>query len=458
MKIFIKIVLALFYTRILAQSNIIPNGDFESGANYNNTNYCVYELKDLNDIISNWKVSLKGGNNTDPITRWQKFGFCVNDNQAIWTEFSAPLCATPSLGNFNEFGNKVVTLRWTHISTQLITGNCTKIRKDHIGVALENNQKFTNGKKYLIRYKIMPRTSTNINFGNCSSNKINTHLRLFLSKNGPLNWEKNNNPLQELTQSGVSKSNTYPDNNSTPCDWIIVEKSFVPNSSHYTTLIFLMESGGVFLDDVEVFEECENNYMVQNKTYHTGSYPANPPYVTGGTFKEQSGFNLTAGNNIGKPNTPNGDVVIEPLSNINYTAPNKITLKSGFKAKQYSEFKAVIAPCPNNVNKSSEDFSNDTISAWRLFADYENDLEILNLSSLVSIYPNPTQNKLHFTISDELYADLEAIELYDVLGKKFLYNPNREIDLHELNNGYYTIRFVFSNNTTVVKSFIKADN
>ncbi len=153
-----------------------------------------------------------------------------------------------------------------------------------------------------------------------------------------------------------------------------------------------------------------------------------------------------------------GNVVIEPYSNVNYTAPNSIKLKSGFKAQFFSEFKAVIAPCPNIVNKSAEDFSNDTISAWRLFADYEDEFNEFNNKAEIIIYPNPAQNKLNFTISDELFSDLTAIELYDVLDRKFSYTPAKEIAINELNKGYYTICFVFGSGNKVTKGIIKADN
>ncbi len=280
------------------QSNLIPNGNFESGS-YSST-VCSANGKQLNDVINNWKVTTKGANYSDPITKWIKLDECGYNASIV------PLLCITSIGNYYNVApsNKVILLSWTHEGQ--VQGNCIKIGKDDIGVSLENNNKFINNKKYIIRYKVLPKVSQDVTIGNCSSNKIESHLRIFLSKNGPLNWKKNNNILQELTMAGFNKVNIYPNNNFTPCDWIIVEKIFVPAGNEYSALILFMEKGAVYIDDVEVFEECESNYMVQNKTYYSGSYPANPPYVTGGTFKEQSGFNLTAGSSIGKPNTPNG--------------------------------------------------------------------------------------------------------------------------------------------------------
>ncbi len=72
--------------------------------------------------------------------------------------------------------------------------------------------------------------------------------------------------------------------------------------------------------------------------------------------------------------------------------------------------------------------------------------------------PQPRPNKLNFTLNDELFNDLTAIELYDVLGRKFSYTPAKEIAINELNNGYYTICFVFGSGSKVTKSIIKADN
>ena len=58
-------------------------------------------------------------------------------------------------------------------------------------------------------------------------------------------------------------------------------------------------------------------------------------------------------------------------------------------------------------------------------------------SEQISIYPNPAQNSLHITISNDQTAE---IKIYDVLGKEVINTKTQEIDVSSLQNGIYFIQ------------------
>jgi len=89
-------------------------------------------------------------------------------------------------------------------------------------------------------------------------------------------------------------------------------------------------------------------------------------------------------------------------------------------------------------------------------------LPILNNESFISkndvrMYPNPTDEKVTFSISKGIEADFRV---YDVLGKLVIYQPNISIteeytlDVSKLNNGIYFIR-INSDKGTITKKMIK---
>ena len=75
----------------------------------------------------------------------------------------------------------------------------------------------------------------------------------------------------------------------------------------------------------------------------------------------------------------------------------------------------------------------------------ENQLDLLSIEdnsiNHIRIYPNPTTDKLYFKSS---IAEDFNISVYDILGKKVLENSvniNKSLDVSQLNNGIYIIRF-----------------
>ena len=75
-------------------------------------------------------------------------------------------------------------------------------------------------------------------------------------------------------------------------------------------------------------------------------------------------------------------------------------------------------------------------------------LTVLNNSiNKIKIYPNPTKDKLYFKSS---IAEDFNISVYDILGKKVLENSvniNKSLDVSQLHNGIYIIRFDDYNST-----------
>jgi len=84
---------------------------------------------------------------------------------------------------------------------------------------------------------------------------------------------------------------------------------------------------------------------------------------------------------------------------------------------------------------------------------YENKLETLTLSvndnstNKISIYPNPTSDKLNFKGS---FAENFKVSVYDILGKKVIeksLNTNSVLDVSQLHSGIYIIKFDDYNTT-----------
>jgi len=101
---------------------------------------------------------------------------------------------------------------------------------------------------------------------------------------------------------------------------------------------------------------------------------------------------------------------------------------------------------------SDSDIDIATVGRFSSTVDwYENEWDLLGIedNSLnnIRIYPNPTTNKLYFKSS---IAEDFNISVYDILGKKVLENTvniNKSLDVSQLNNGIYIVRFDDYNST-----------
>ncbi|MDO9001623.1 MAG: T9SS type A sorting domain-containing protein [Bacteroidota bacterium] len=431
------IILTLFYNfSSIGQNNIVPNNGFQLTQNTQTT--CALgtlNSSGFNSKVQNWRVNPHGGsvpgtNWKVPSTEWINIASCNNS-------------ITPSCNTINNASERFIKL-----ATEIVNGSCNKQRKDNVAIALENGATFDNTKTFKIRYKLV-RRGANKPKGSvpqgCNYTLNFCHLRFFGSKKGPTNWQDNNNILEELSnanyQAGFSPS----------CAFQLVERSISFNSNQLTTLALLAESGGFYIDDVEVFESCDNNYIIQNKTYNYPVYAAFA--IEGNNFKEEAGSTLAAGNSVGG-NNGNGDVVIESQTHVIYTASNEINLKDGFIVQNGSEFHAVIAPCPNSI--SSRGMSPNIISKsnFELFGD-ENETDLDDLNSEIKIYPNPNSGDFEIVLNSEM--DLpSSIVIQNVLGQIVLKydvieSYKTKIDLKESKKGIYFAKINYSNYTVTKK-------
>ncbi len=81
--------------------------------------------------------------------------------------------------------------------------------------------------------------------------------------------------------------------------------------------------------------------------------------------------------------------------------------------------------------------------------------EVDNLA--LTLFPNPASNKVYFKFDDEEdFSDILKIELIDNLGRSFEVTDYKNgIDVRNLVNGFYNLRFIFTNGFVLVKSFVK---
>lgn len=250
----------------------------------------------------------------------------------------------------NGSGTKFALIASNYISCSSSPG------KTHgaIGNVLPNGNTFPNATTFIIRYKIVPTGGRNLdlNGGNfCSADNnggLFCHIRFFLSENPPSTWDDSQSDHEELLSVNYQEQLTpILPINLAACEWRQVEKEFTTLQGNYTSLIIYCESGGAAIDDVEIFQKCENTKLIQNKSYS---------YATGGfsgmgfNTNEQAGTDLIAGHNITSA-MPQGDVIVGPQTKANFTAGNSINLLPGFSAEYQSTFAAVPLGCPNSLNR-----------------------------------------------------------------------------------------------------------
>jgi len=344
--------------------------------------------------------------------------------------------------------------KFLKLAVAVTKGKCNRVRKDNVGVALNSGAKFLANTPYKIRYKIHRKTADLTGFPipqGCAFLFNLSKLRFFGSKKGPTNWLDNNNTIQELSNANFEAGATL-----IGCNFQLVERNITFNSNEFTTLALLAESGGVFIDDVEVFLACDDYFIVQNKKYDFNTYA--PLAIEGSNFKEEAGLTLIAGENVGGINGI-GDVVVESGSYVIYTASSDIILKEGFSVQLGSNFHAIIAPCPNNISNKLVD-NNKIGSPVDFFGD---DSEISNRSEEIfeqneefitaKIFPNPTTNI--FTYQTEINLQNSTFKINNVLNQlvftKTILTESVEVnfDISELPAGIYFLNH-YNNSGTLI--------
>lgn len=318
MRLYVLLTFFFIHVQGFSQSNIIPNFSFETGPQ---SPLCDYQtnLNGFDDGIDNWKLARHSNGKGEGSPDWLDYNSC---GYYYCTDLDAP----------NE------TKRFVAIKADIY--KCNKILNsknyhEAICVSLPGNGKFTNGEKYIIRYKIMPveaKILSGTRYANCINNISFCHLRFFLSEQGRLGWDHNSSTRQEIINANYQAyANAH-------CGWQLVERNFTCNYGNLTTLVLYAEQGGFLIDDVEIFERCSANYLIQNKKYFPQWYPQSL------NFSENSGSRLSAGKNVDISKT-NGNVTIMQDAYVTYVASDFIELTNGFTAEPGANFVAIIAPC-----------------------------------------------------------------------------------------------------------------
>lgn len=78
--------------------------------------------------------------------------------------------------------------------------------------------------------------------------------------------------------------------------------------------------------------------------------------------------------------------------------------------------------------------------------------ENISVDNIVNIYPNPVVNELRFSVDVT-----EWVEIYDVSARLILQTEpvNNRVEISELNEGVYFVKFKVKNGNTIVKKFLK---
>lgn len=435
-----KILLSFLWIPVfaVAQSNMIPNGGFETGPNSPGCQDDGYQscLNCFDDDINNWKVAQHNNDKREGTPDWIDFNTCG------YLSYCSGGVVRPS--------NRFIAIKADLFKCKEKKNSGCNMSKTHeaVAVGLENNQSFSSGINYIIRYKIIPVLAENLdntpNVSCCFDAIKFCHLRVFLSKLGHLGWDQNNSDKQELLNAN------YASDYSAGCDWIAVERHFTCTKSGLKNLILYAESGGFIIDDVEIFEECIPNYLIQNRDYFPQWYF--PGSQGGLSFAEKSGDYLIAGNNVGAP-TSIGPVKVEFGSAVTYTASNKIVLKDGFIAQNGSAFKAVISPCPNSYKLQSPDSSNYSYTPVIKEAPQE-----ISIHHQMEILPNPSNGRFSFQFSEE-DSGLKQIIISDVLGsiiyREETSKDQQQIDLSSQARGIYFVKVNCGDKSYVEKVIIR---
>lgn len=493
-KIILIIIAQLLCEVALCQSNILPNGSFEFPLilSANGQNNCVPFANEnasatiFNGTLNNWDIAEHNVGLAEGFVGLVQNNACTGGNTIPNSVKSFAVGPSPNgvhqdpLFFPNVTNKRFISLR---ADNRILTGPfgvvlaqpCQANRTSHgaIAIALENNATFPQGVTMVIRYKIVPGRGMKDNHPNeiCNTNLF-THVRFFLSEQGPANWNKNSSDKQELISVNFTKNNSnntlLSGNDLTilPGNWLQVERKFVPNQSNYTTLVVYMESGGCLIDDFEIFPECENTVTIQNKSYTSGVFTTNG--VEGSNLKESAADVIVAGSNVDNTKTI-GPVTVDFNSTILYTATNEIQLLDGFSAEQGSEFKAQIAGCPNNLNRTSDlSYINvnpdpDYVPLPPLLSDEEaiaiKQSNNSNLNDVIKIFPNPSNGNFKLILNTNNVLP-NSLTILDSQGKilKQIENPNQyEYDFKfvELAVGLYLVNANYNDYVLSQKFIIK---
>ncbi len=163
---------------------------------------------------------------------------------------------------------------------------------------------------------------------------------------------------------------------------------------------------------------------------------------------------------------PIGDVIINPSSNIDFSAGNTITLKDGFHANY--NFKASILT-PEQTFCNSSDFNilrkeNETIvkempEKVPLLNESDSEQNTVLKNSSIKIYPNPTNDILNVYYSSAAMKEFN-IKIYNLIGGvvydgRSWSGDNCKIDVSSLIPGIYILQMTSSETVKPIKFIIR---
>jgi hypothetical protein len=156
-------------------------------------------------------------------------------------------------------------------------------------------------------------------------------------------------------------------------------------------------------------------------------------FINEGTFFKADIIDCNSGSNIGA------------IQRSNNGSPSFVTVDEGLLNEiEKRELDSLVKS--GNLIYDDDYFSNAHIKS-----SSEND------NGSISIYPNPTSDYLLVDMHEEDFNDIQYMELIDVLGIKTRIEKTSRIDVKELRQGLYQLKFVFSFGYIVVKSFLKTE-
>jgi hypothetical protein len=449
MKKLIYFYFILQYCLGYSQNNLIPNYSFEETMPGHNIASCggndisafvQYEDSDIgesnfNDDIANWNYAWHHDSHRK-MPKWIDYHTCSLD-AAIDCNCVPMISVFPS----NRF--IVIEVEYKNYT------NCDPHKYAAIRNGLNPQTALTTGITYTLRYKYIPfkiHSSCESNILNCSSN---ANLSVYLT-NYAYYWDSNDDENQKIEIDNLSEVGPFND-----CNWKLREKDIILDSDHDNLLniVLVCNEQGFMIDDVELFEKCPTEKIIQNKFYFGSLYP-NSDYM------ESAENNLYAGCCINQ-NQNFGDVLIESGSSVKFTAGEQISLLPGFHAVSGSDFSGRIVPCESNKGQTIESISyhqtiNSQISQEILKIKGQKEIEALNSNktdkNMIAVSPNPANNVLFI---DGL-AFPALVSVFDMSGNKILsfnLNENR-IDITDLAQGLYFIKF-FTPEGNIVRKFVK---
>lgn len=306
-----------------AQQNLVPNPGFENG----NTEYatCNTDINPFNFRYGGDEIFID-----DYINNWGTQGI-IPPGFGTHT-YSYPDWCTYSTAPYP--GNNF----YLHIIFGNIPENFgNRTRRDNVWVGLNggNLQAYTT---YILRLQI--RTDNFVDVGSIAypSGPTTNTLGFILSKYGPKWYVYTGNDKIEFDNAFSISTSLLP--------YTTLEYAFNTGSaSDYKNLVLIMNSGGVDIDNVELFEFCPDNLAIQDKDYY---YPE-------GDY--QAGQTIAAGYNVGGPG-PTGYVTVHNGGSTTYQAGQAIELKPGFSVQAGGLFLGKISPCVSpEVHRPENDTS-----------------------------------------------------------------------------------------------------